>query len=70
VQIHEISAKIDRSVVTMKDVEKNRLRCPDAAAAKKMASLIEKIRGEGDSVGGVIECVARGIPAGTGRACF
>src|SRR5213596_2307555 len=44
-QIHEITSKIDRSVVTMKDVEKNGLRCPDAAAAKKMASLIEKIRG-------------------------
>ena len=70
VQIHEFSAKIDRSVVTMKDVEKNRLRCPDAAAAKKMASLIEKIRGEGDSVGGVIECVARGIPPGLGEPVF
>ena len=69
-QIHEIIAKIDRSVVTMKDVEKNGLRCPDAAAAKKMASLIEKIRGEGDSVGGVIECVARGIPPGLGEPVF
>jgi len=69
-QIHEIAAKIDRSVVTMKDVEKNGLRCPDAAAAKKMASLIEKIRGEGDSVGGVIECVARGIPPGLGEPVF
>src|SRR5438093_5122836 len=69
-QIHEITSKIDRSVVTMKDVEKNGLRCPDAAAAKKMASLIEKIRGEGDSVGGVIECVAHGIPPGLGEPVF
>jgi chorismate synthase len=69
-QIHEITAKINRSVVTIEDVEKNGLRCPDAPAAKKMASLIEKIRGEGDSVGGVIECIARDIPAGLGEPVF
>jgi chorismate synthase len=69
-QIHEITAKIDRSVVKMKDVEKNAVRCPDAAAAKKMASLIEQVRSEGDSVGGVIECVARGIPPGLGEPVF
>src|SRR6266571_6855259 len=51
-QIHEIAAKINRSVVTMKDVEKNTVRCPDGAAAKKMASLIEQVRVDGDSIGG------------------
>jgi chorismate synthase len=61
-QIHEVTAKIDRSTVTMNDVEKNVVRCPDAAAAKKMISLVEQIRDAGDSVGGVIEFVARGIP--------
>ncbi len=69
-QIHEVAAKINRSVVTMKDVEKNAVRCPDGAAATKMASLIEQVRGEGDSVGGVIECVARGIPPGLGEPVF
>src|SRR5881392_4506254 len=54
----------------MKDVEKNSIRCPDAAAAKKMMSLIEQVRGEGDSVGGVIECVARGIAPGLGEPVF
>jgi len=69
-QIHEIAAKINRSVVTMKDVEKNTVRCPDGAAAKKMASLIEQVRVDGDSIGGVIECVARGIPPGLGEPVF
>lgn len=69
-QIHEITAKINRSVVKTKDVEKNAVRCPDAAAAKKMASLIERVRDEGDSVGGMIECVARGIPPGLGEPVF
>ena len=69
-QIHEITAKINRSTVHMNDVERNAVRCPDAAAAKKMESLIEQIRSEGDSVGGVVECVIRGIPPGLGEPVF
>jgi chorismate synthase len=69
-QIHEVIAKIDRSTVTMNDVEKNLVRCPDVSAAKKMMSLVEQIRDAGDSVGGVIECVARGIPPGLGEPVF
>src|SRR5213083_3569146 len=69
-QIHDVTAEIDRSTVRMKDVEKNSVRCPDAAAAKRMISLIERIRDEGDSVGGVIECVARGIAPGLGEPVF
>ena len=69
-QIHEVTAKIDRSTVKMNDVEKNVVRCPDGAAAKKMISLVEQIRAAGDSVGGVIECVVRGIPPGLGEPVF
>jgi chorismate synthase len=69
-QIHDVIADINRSVVKMKDVERNAVRCPDAAAAKKMVSLIEQIRNEGDSVGGVVECVIRGVPAGLGEPVF
>src|SRR5438034_9328021 len=69
-QIHEVAAKIDRSTVKMKDVKENIVRCPDASAAKKMISLIEHVRDEGDSVGGVIECVARGIAPGLGERVF
>jgi chorismate synthase len=69
-QIHELAAQIDRSTVEIKDVEKNIVRCPDNAIAKKMVSLIETVRDEGDSVGGVIECVARGVPPGLGEPVF
>lgn len=69
-QVQDVVAKIDRSTVKMKDVEKNRVRCPDAAAAKQMASLIERVRDEGNSVGGVIECVARGVAPGLGAPVF
>src|SRR5436305_1364056 len=70
VQIHDVLAKVDRTAVKTKDVEKNAVRCPDAAAAKQMASLIERVRDEGDSIGGVIECIARGIAPGLGEPVF
>ncbi len=69
-QIHDVIARVDRAAVKMKDVEKNIVRCPDAAAAKRMITLIEQVRDEGDSVGGVIECVARGIAPGLGEPVF
>ena len=69
-QIHEVAAKINRSAVKGKDVERNIVRCPNAAAAKKMISLVEEVRSQGDSVGGVIECIARGIPPGIGEPVF
>jgi len=69
-QIHEVVAEINRSTVQGKEIEKNIVRCPDAVAAKKMVSLIEEIRDKGDSVGGVIECVIRGIPPGLGEPVF
>jgi len=70
VQIHEVIAKINRSVVKTKDVERNAVRCPDTVVAKRMEALIEQVQDEGDSVGGVIECVVRGIPPGLGEPVF
>jgi len=69
-QIHEVIAKVNRSVVKMKDVDRNVVCCPDSTSAKKMEALIEQIRAEGDSVGGVIECVVRGVPPGLGEPVF
>ncbi len=47
-------------------VEQNPVRCPDAEAAARMAEVIAKARDDKDSVGGVVEMVARGVPAGWG----
>ena len=47
-------------------VEKNPVRCPDPAAAERMAQVIAESRDQKDSVGGVVEVVARGVPAGWG----
>jgi chorismate synthase len=69
-QIHELAAKIDRSKVKAADVDANIVRCPDKATAKKMISLIERTRADGDSLGGVIECVIRSAPVGLGEPVF
>jgi chorismate synthase len=69
-QIHELTAKIDKSKVQVSQVDANIVRCPDKAVAKKMISLIEKTRAAGDSLGGVIECAVRNAPVGLGEPVF
>jgi len=69
-QIKNLAAKIDSSKVKLSDVEKNIVRCPDPRAAKQMIAMIEKVRKAGDSLGGVIECIARNVPAGLGEPVF
>ncbi|HIQ30220.1 MAG TPA: chorismate synthase [Candidatus Caldiarchaeum subterraneum] len=48
----------------------NDVRCPDEEAAKRMTELILKARGEGDSLGGVVECIALNVPVGLGEPVF
>ncbi len=52
------------------EAEKNPLRCPDHAAAEKMEELIKQCREEGDSIGGLVEVNASGVPAGLGEPVF
>src|SRR5258706_7650221 len=59
-QVQRIEAEVNPDTVKFKDVESNIVRCPDASAAEKMIHLIEKMRRVGDSVGGIVEGVARG----------
>ena len=53
-----------------KEIEKNIVRCPDKKIAEKMVSAIMQVRKQGDSLGGVIEVVAQGVPAGWGEPVF
>jgi chorismate synthase len=69
-QVQKISAEIDPEKVKFADVESNIVRCPDSAAAEKMIRLIEKMRRAGDTVGGIVEGVARGVPPGWGEPVF
>lgn len=69
-KVHSIVAAVDASAVTLEDVEANIVRCPDPAAAEAMIAHIEEVRKDGNSVGGVVGCVARGVPAGWGEPVF
>ena len=50
--------------------ETNAVRCPDAKTASEMEELIKAVKTEGDSVGGVINCVIKGVPPGIGEPVF
>lgn len=69
-QVQKISAEINPETVKVKDIESNIVRCPNGAVADKMIRLIEKMRKDGDSVGGIVEGVARGVPVGWGEPVF
>lgn len=69
-QIYTVKADIDPMQVKAEQVEKNTVRCPDDAKAQEMYDLIDSIRREGDSVGGIIECVIRNSPPGLGIPVF
>ncbi len=68
--VYDISAAIDARTVTRQQVEANPIRCPDAAAAEAMVRAIEEARADGDSLGGIIEGVIRGVPPGLGEPVF
>jgi chorismate synthase len=69
-KVHTLTAEIDPITVTLEQIESNPVRCPDPVAAKLMLERIEAVRKEGNSVGGVIAAVARGVPAGWGDPVF
>ena len=69
-RIHDIEAEIDAASVARDAVESNTVRCPDSDAAEKMIERIKQLRKEGDSAGGLVELVARGLPVGLGEPVF
>ena len=69
-RIQNLEAAIDPNSVTLAAVESNIVRCPDQECAAKMIDLIDQIRREQDSLGGVVECVARHVPRGLGEPVF
>ncbi len=69
-RIQHLEGIIDPNTVTLDQVESNIARCPDSDCADKMIELIEQIGRQGDSLGGVVECVARNVPKGLGMPVF
>ena len=52
------------------EAEMNAVRCPDAETAARMEQLIKEVKAEGDTIGGVVTCVIKGVPVGLGEPCF
>jgi chorismate synthase len=69
-RIRDIAGIVDPDAVARTDVEASPVRCPDPAASEAMVQAIDAVRAEGDSLGGVVGCVVRGVPAGWGEPVF
>ncbi len=69
-RIKTLEGIVDSNTVTQDQVESNIVRCPDSECAQRMIELIEETGRSGDSIGGVVECVARHIPKGLGEPVF
>ena len=69
-QIHDLETDLDAATLTRHDVEASPTRCPDQRVAAAMVAAIEAARAAGDSLGGVVTCVARNVPAGLGEPVF
>lgn len=65
VELQKSASELDLSLI-----DRNAVRCPDPDTAAAMEVLITQLKAEGDSVGGVISCVASGVPAGWGEPVF
>jgi len=64
------AGQVDAASIQRAEVDATAVRCPDLDAAAAMATCIERARKDGDTVGGVIRCVARGVPLGLGEPVF
>ena len=69
-QVGTITADIDSATVSLADVEADATRCPSPQHAKAMTEAIEAARRDGNSLGGIVECVARRVPPGLGEPVF
>lgn len=65
-----IHAKVDPKTVKPSDIESSIVRCPEQETAQDMIALIEKVRREKDSIGGIIRCICRNVPPGFGEPVF
>lgn len=69
-RIKDLEGNVDTNTVTLEDVESNIVRCPDGEIANQMIELIEKTGRDGNSIGGLVECVVRNVPKGLGEPVF
>jgi len=69
-QVGDIKLENDYKAYDLSTIEDNAVRCPDAEKAIEMESLITQVKKDGDTIGGVITCVIKGVPVGLGEPAF
>lgn len=69
-QVGDIAVSRDYSTLDFSEIERNPVRCPDKEKAAIMEKLITDVKNEGDTIGGIITCVVKGVPAGVGEPEF
>jgi chorismate synthase len=69
-QVGTIKVNLPYSELDLTKVDISPVRCPDLSVAEQMMQQIAQVRSEGDSIGGIITCVAKGVPAGLGEPVY
>lgn len=69
-QVGALALDKDYRLYDLAQTESNAVRCPDGAMAVEMENLIKETKRKGDTVGGVVTCVAKGVPAGLGEPLY
>lgn len=69
-QVGNIVFAANEKGIDFSQIEKNTVRCPDAETAQRMEAYISELKGQGDTVGGVVSCIAKGCPVGLGEPVF
>lgn len=69
-RVGEIEVETDYRELDFSKIETNPVRCPDPAIAERMEALIREVRKAGDTIGGIVDCVVSGCPAGLGEPVF
>ena len=69
-QVGDISLGLPPTEISLGNIEATPVRCPSLPVAERMADLISRVHSEGDSIGGAVACIIRGLPAGLGEPVF
>lgn len=69
-QVGSVKLEKDFSELDLSKTDQNIVRCPDDDTAQKMIALIDQVKSEGDTIGGIIQCVIQNVPVGLGEPVF
>lgn len=69
-QVGNIALENDYRIYDLSRIEDNFVRCPDPEMAERMIRLIQEVRTQGDTIGGIVTCVVKGAPVGLGEPVF